>query len=184
MKYYLGLIITVIISFLAICQFEILVFGEQNPDDILPAFWQVFIPGLAFSMFVLLLVIRYLNILNFILSLIVLLGLYYFSFYLSFLSYGIGTPVFGLIGAVIITALVGYELKATAPQGKFALFGFLSVIPGIGLLFMSGNQVSNGVCFGLIIGLWQLVVGALLIQQVELVSQNPKTPVKSDVAEE
>lgn len=180
MNYYIGLILTVTISFLAICQFDILVFGEQDPDDILPAFWQVFLPGIAFSLFVLFLIINHLNLLNFTLSLIVLLALYYFSFYLSFISYGLGTPAFGLVGGVIVTALVGYQIKQPAPQGKFALFGFLSVIPGIGLLFMFENRIGDGVCFGLMIGLWQLVTGALLIAQIKNQAPGTKNRMSND----
>ena len=171
---YVGLIITVTLSFLAICQFEI-TFSQQDPEDILPAFWQTQLPGVIFSVYILILHARFLNIFGAILGILLLPSLYFISFYSGFISWGMGAPICGAIGSLIIGLLARYRTKAIISKATMLLIGFLSVIPGLILFYVLQPAITDGVGFGFMICLWQLLVGLALIKKLENPNESSST---------
>ena len=166
MKYYIGLFLTLAISFLALFQFNIIVFGEEPKTDILPADLQLLLPGVSFTLFLLICLIKRTTVLRILLYFIPLLMFYYGMIMLSFMTWGVVVPLFVALGAVGIAVVIDISIKEKIKFWRFAGLGFSSTLPGWIACFGLTDKLGDGIVFGIIICGWQLGVGLLIIKQL------------------
>ncbi|MES2837606.1 MAG: hypothetical protein V4667_08785 [Bacteroidota bacterium] len=113
----------------------------------------------------------------------IILSVYYFiAFAGGIATWGVGVPVVGALGGLIVKWLfynegkllhINHKYKLLDNEGvKFASIGFITGI--IGLIFYSKTNdiFAAGVGFGVIIGLWQLGVSIKCIRKVETIINN------------
>jgi len=166
MKHYIGLFLTLLISFLALFQYDIILFGEQPKSDILPAGLQLLLPGVSFALFLLICLLKRTTILRLFLYLIPLLVVYCGMIILSLMTFGIGVPAFGAVGAVGIAVVLDISVKEKINYWRFAGLGFSSTLPGWIACFGLSEKLGDGIIFGIIICGWQLAIGYLVIKQL------------------
>lgn len=167
---YLFLTVIVILSFLAVRSYDLFPGGAY--DESLNKF-RLSIPGVLFSIYIIVLQRSIKKIGRLILYFCILLALYALVLGTCFASWGIAVPFAGGIGAYLIIRLFSPSPEIyDSTDTKYFLVGFGTGLLGVTLFYIGQDRWPAGVGFGLILIIWQSVIGFLWIDEVNI----KKTP--------
>lgn len=159
---YLLLLPVLILSFLSFWDFE---FFSDKPLNLFLKYLGVFAPGIAFSLFLLFIFRKKNTWLRSILYFPLLLGIYYGLFSLCMLTWGLFLPVAGGLGALIIKKMFIDSRIIVDKKGSYFLnVGILAGSAGLVFYYLSIDALKVGTSFGVILVLWQLLIGLLCVR--------------------
>ena len=159
---YILLIIIITSSFFSICTFDLYPSGpyDKSLDN-----FRLLAPGVIFSLFISILQRRRFSIGKSILFFCILLVFYSIALVAGMSSYGVGVPFAGGFGALLIKNL----FKLSDSDGsKYFVPGFVAGLIGLCLYYYPLKDIgTDGVGFGVILIIWQVVFGLLWIKQTD-----------------
>jgi len=164
-KYYSGLVVTVILSFLALFQFNI------NASQTLIAPWipiyiSIDLPGIFFNSFVLVCLWQQINFMKGLILFVLLCFTYFLAFYFGVISWAMAVPIIGGVGGLLISFSIRLTTKKRASHGTFIGIGILATLPGWVLFYILLQNHHDGIGSGVIVCIWQLAIGHLIIKQI------------------
>lgn len=163
----LGLLVTIILAFIPLRSFEI----EGDINKLLD--YRIILPGLFFSLFVLICQFKKQPIILLLIYLFYLMIGYVAYYVIGIFTFGIAVPIVGAIGACqinyVLNGKIHFKDKNTR---KFFILGFISSAIGVALYICLAKSVNDGTGFSLMIILWQIVVGVEYIRQLDLKQQS------------
>jgi len=162
-KYYLGLIVTIILSSLCWYKFSINIHGGSTGE--LPFFIPLLVPGISFSLFVTLCLAKRNTIIPSFTTLTTLCFCYFFIAVITLYTVGLIIPISGASGGALISFTLESRLKKNISHKKFIGYGLLATLPGFTLYFIDVFNRED-VIFASITGLWQLVIGIIIIREL------------------
>ena len=178
MKYTLGLLLVVIISALSLLEYNTAFSGVDRTKDVLPLAIQVSLPCIAFSIFLTRVLYQHMTYVE---SLLIffLFALGYFGMALTGVIFReLMLPVAGGLGGMYVAYILKYIFKYEINLPRFFVYGFLSTVPGFILRFVPTNlENQEGIMFSLIVGLWQLVIGYIVLREIELIQRKKRNPI-------
>lgn len=171
------LVLTLAVSFFCMLPFKV---GSGSDTYGGNGMIDIFAPGMAYSFFIIWVTWSKEEDyppLKLVLFFPVLVMLYLAAFFCGLLSWGVGVPVIGGIGALLIKRLFYWQQPLWNKTGKKFLgkdslqLGFLSGLAGFLLFLWANVRDMQGVGFGCILVTWQAAFGIKWILQ-----KNPLTP--------
>jgi hypothetical protein len=86
--------------------------------------------------------------------------------------------VAGGLGGMYVAYILKYIFKYEINLPRFFVYGSLSTVPGFILRFVPTNlENQEGIMFSLIVGLWQLVIGYIVLREIELIQRKKRNPI-------
>ena len=121
------------------------------------------VPGILYSAFIIVTQHIYRSPAKKVFFFFILLFLYGASVLIGFVSWGLGVPIVGGIGAVVIKKLFSKKTKPSIAKELF--IGSTAGLVGLGIFYAVHDLWTDGIGFGIIIVLWQLAFGFLWINE-------------------
>jgi hypothetical protein len=161
---YFLLILTITLSFLAICTFD---FYPGEPYDKSLDNFRLFTPGVLYSLFIVILQRSNWALGKLILYFFILVIIYLASLIAGLSSWGVAVPFAGGFGAVVIKKLF-YQNAGVLDStgGKYLMLGFAAGLIGLCLYYLLHDKWTDGVGFGFILVTWQLAFGLLWVKKI------------------
>lgn len=169
---YIILILIIAFEFIFILPFEFYPeASEESPFDA----YRTIAPGVLFSLFIVFLHFRKWSIARMLLMFVLLFVLYFLSFSSGMISWGFAVPIAGSIAALLIHKLIFLKEKLFSNRGLiYLIWGFNCGLLGVLLFYVSLNfEFTEGFGFGIIITLWQILIGLFIIH--DFINSETKT---------
>lgn len=170
MKKYLGLLLIIVVSFWAISTVDISF--DESYDDTYDSV-KLLSPGVLFSMYLIILRFKEIpakaSLTNF---LILVIG-YLVILFSSLSTWGFAVPIAGGVGGVLVNYVLHDTLSFEEGGIKsFFIMGCLSGIIGVVIYYLTKDFYNDGIGFGAIIIIWQLIIGIAFIMQLNAQKTN------------
>jgi len=166
MKKYFFLFTVIIVSFASI--FSLKWYGHEETSEFITLL-KVIIPGIAFSIFIVAYQTPFFKIFKSLFLFIILVIIYFINFLIGMSSWGFAVPIAGGIGGALVNAALIYNHKeARKDLMQFIGYGMASSTIGLIFYFATQGYFNEGIGFGAIITIWQLIIG---IEYIKFLNQ-------------
>jgi hypothetical protein len=169
MKQYLGLLLIIVVSFWAISNVDISF--DEGYDDTYDSV-KLLAPGVLFSMYLIILRFEKITAKASLINFSILVIGYMAILFTSLSTWGLAVPIAGGVGGVLVNYVLHDTLKFDDGGMKnFFIMGCLSGLSGLVIYYLTKEFFNDGIGFGAIIIIWQLIIGILFIKQLKVISQ-------------